>query len=98
MNQLFINFQKYILINVSKLTYEKYGPIQLSRALFALKNNNYMYFTNENNLRKYLELLINNNNIDNIIHDILIEAGYNISQNDDDYWIFSEMVSNSKKK
>ena len=98
MNQLFINFQKYILINVSKLTYEKYGPIQLSRALFALKNNNYMYFTNENNLRKYLELLINNNNIDNIIHDILIESGYNISQNDDDYWIFSEMVSNSKKK
>ena len=86
------------MINVSKLTYEKYGPIQLSRALFALKNNNYMYFTNENNLRKYLELLINNNNIDNIIHDILIEAGYNISQNDDDYWIFSEMVSNSKKK
>ncbi len=95
--ELMLEEQKQILTNASLETMNKYDSIQLSKALFSLKYGNYNGFTNENNYRNYLKAFIGIDEIDNIVHRIIIDEGYNDINSDDEYWLYLELVQQMNK-
>lgn len=81
---------KNALINASIKTMLKYDVVQLGRALFGIKNNDYSSFTNENNVRNNLRLMVSNDEIDDLLK-TFVDDGKNSS--DDNYWIFIELIN-----
>ena len=82
---------KNALINASIKTMKKYDVVQLGRALFGIKNNDYSAFTNENNVRNNLRIMVSNDEIDDLLN-TFIESKSNSSE--DNYWIFIELINN----
>lgn len=81
---------KNALINASIKTMKKYDVVQLGKALFGIKNNDYSAFTNDNNVRNNLRLMVSNNEIDDLLK-LFIDSSSNSL--DDNYWIFIELIS-----
>lgn len=89
--------EKQALIDASLETAKKYDTTQLARALFGIKNNDYKSFTNTNNARERLKLWIQPGEINALIHNTLIDEGYKDINEDEEYWIFIEMISKLRK-
>ena len=81
---------KNALINASIKTMLKYDVVQLGRALFGIKNNDYSSFTNENNVRNNLRLMVSNDEIDDLLKIFVDNESNSI---DDNYWIFIELIN-----
>lgn len=90
--ELIFKEQKNCLINASVETLNKYDITQVTKALFELKNNIYDGFTNNNNARDNLKLFINKDNIDETIHQILIDNNYKDISLDEEYWVYIEYI------
>ena len=82
---------KDALINASIKTMLKYDVVQLGKALFGIKNNDYSSFTNENNVRNNLRLMVNKDEIDDLLKTFVDDEK---STCDDNYWIFIELINN----
>lgn len=98
--ELMLQEQKQVLTNASLETIKKYDSIQLSKALFSLKHGNYSGFTNENNYRNYLKAFIDKDEIDNVVHRIIVDEGYTDIDKNDEYWLYLELIqqkSNNKR-
>lgn len=81
---------KNALINASIKTMLKYDVVQLGRALFGIKNNDYSSFTNENNVRNNLRLMVSNDEIDELLKSFVDNES---NSTDDNYWIFIELIN-----
>ena len=92
MREMIYEEQKNALINASLETMQKYDVAQVGRALFGIKNGNYEFFTNTNNARKNLKLMIEPSEIDGIIKTILEEEGYKEIEDNDCYWVLLELI------
>ena len=82
---------KDALINASIETMLKYDVVQLGRALFGIKNNDYSSFTNNNNVRNNLRLMVGKDEIDDLLKTFVDNEE---SSMDDNYWIFIELINN----
>lgn len=89
---LLLQEQKNALFNASLETMKKYDSVQVATALFGIRNNNYGAFTNENNARRNLMLLVKPNEIDNLISLILADEGLIAGNRDENYWFFLEII------
>ena len=97
MKEIIYEEQKNALINVSLETIQKYDSIQLAKALSSMKTNNYASFTNENNVRRNLQIMVKPEEIDSLIERIINEEtnfDYNL---DDSFWIFIELMNERSK-
>ena len=90
--------EKSILISSSRTTFEKYDSVQLARALFKLKSGDYSGFTNEFNSRDRLRMFVDSSEVDELIHSILLENGYDLDDKDDEIWIYIELIEKMKEK
>lgn len=97
MREIMYEEMKSSLINASLETLLKYDTIQLGRALFGIRNKDYSSFTNENNVRKNLRLMVGSEEIDYLLETFLIKDGYLPVSNDDNYWIFIELMDKKIK-
>ena len=84
--------QKNALLNASLETMKKYSPVQTASALFGVRNGEYGYFTNQNNARVNLSILVAPNEIDNLISSVLVEQGLIPGNNEENYWVYLEMI------
>lgn len=82
---------KKALINASRKTIKKYDAVQLGKALFGIKNNDYSAFTNEDNVRNNLRLMVDKDEIDDLISSFI-----NSNTCEEGYWIFIELMNKSK--
>lgn len=82
---------KKALINASRKTIKKYDAIQLGKALFGIKNNDYSAFTNEDNVRNNLRLMVDKDEIDDLISSFI-----NSNNSEEGYWIFIELMNKNK--
>ena len=98
MQKLIIEEQKNVLNEASFKTFSKYNSIQLARALFNLKAGNYNGFTNDENARANLKMLVDPKDVDSLIHDILIAEGYSDLQKDEEIWVYIELIEKLKEK
>lgn len=92
MKEMIYEEQKNALINASLETMKKYDISQAIRAIFEIKNGNYSFFTNENNARRDIKILIEPTQIDEIIRRITAEEGYTDLDTIDSYWVFIELI------
>ena len=90
--------QKLALNNASVLTMKKYDAIQLARALFRLREGDYTGFTNEENARDNLKMLISSNDLIHVINNILMESGYFEIKDEEVIWLYVELIERLKQK
>ena len=93
--------QKNALISASLETIKKYDSIQLAKAISSMKVNNYNSFTNENNARRNLQIMVKPEEVDDLIESVIKEEGGFVYNLDDSFWIFIELmneISKSKSK
>lgn len=90
--------EKQALINASLETLKKHGTIVLGKALFGIKNGDYQSFTNDNNDRERLKMWVYPDEIDELIHNILIDEGYENIEPNDEYWLFMGIIEKSLEK
>ena len=80
-------------------TAEKYDYIQATRALFLLsESKNYDSFTNKDNVRDNLKIMINPDELDEVIHEKLKREGYEMDKSKEEYWIYTELMQNMEKQ
>ncbi len=91
--KLLFEEMKNALINASIETMLKYDVIQLGKALFGIKNNDYSAFTNHNNARNNLRVMVSKDEIDELLSNVLLK-----DIKDDNYWIFIELVNKEINK
>lgn len=91
--KLLFEEMKNALINASIETMLKYDVIQLGKALFGIKNNDYSAFTNHNNARNNLRVMVTKDEIDELLSNVLLK-----DIKDDNYWIFIELVNKEINK
>lgn len=91
--KLLFEEMKNALINASIETMLKYDVIQLGKALFGIKNNDYSAFTNHNNVRNNLRVMVSKDEIDELLSNVLLK-----DIKDDNYWIFIELVNKEINK
>lgn len=91
--KLLFEEMKSALINASIETMLKYDVIQLGKALFGIKNNDYSAFTNHNNARNNLRVMVSKDEIDELLSNVLLK-----DIKDDNYWIFIELVNKEINK
>ena len=97
MKQLIYEEQKNALINASLETIKKYDSIQLAKAISSMRVNNYNSFTNENNVRRNLQIMVKPEEIDALIESIIKEEGGFVYNLDDSFWIFIELIKERSK-
>lgn len=90
MKKIIYEEMKNALINASIETTKKYDIVQLGRALYGIKNNDYSAFTNNNNARNNLRLMVNKDEIDDLLKAFVENSSNSI---DDNYWVFIELIS-----
>lgn len=98
MREIIYEEMKSALINASLETIEKYDTIQLGRALFGIRNNDYSSFTNENNARRNLRLMVSSEEIEGLLETYLINDGYSPVSSDDNFWVFIELMDKKTKE
>lgn len=98
MNKMMFEEMKMVLINSSLETVSKYDVVQLGRALFGIRNGIYDSFTNSNNSRKSLEIMVRPNEIDDLIKRIIEEDKEGSLSIDDCYWIFIDYINSRVDK
>lgn len=91
--KLLFEEMKNALINASIETMLKYDAIQLGKALFGIKNNDYSAFTNHNNARNNLRVMVSKDEIDELLSNVLLK-----DIKDDNYWIFIELINKELNK
>lgn len=89
--------QKIVLNKASTLTMKKYDAVQLARALFKLRDGDYSGFTNDENARENLRLLVSSDNLHSVINSILLDNGYKIEK-EDEIWVYVEIIEKLKSK
>lgn len=97
MREIIHEEQKNALINASLETIKKYDSIQLARAISSMKLNNYNSFTNENNARRNLQIMVKPEEVDALIERIIKEEGGFVYNLDDSFWIFIELMNERSK-
>ena len=90
--------QKQALITSAVETLKKYDPINLGRALFGIKNGDYQSFTNDDNSRERLMLWVKPDEIDELIHNTLIDEGCEDINSSEEYWLFMELMGKLVEK
>lgn len=98
MQKMVIDEMEKALVGASIETIYKYDVVQLGRALFGIKNGIYDSFTNSNNARKNLEIMVKPNEIDNLLRNIVEENKDNALSIDDCYWIFIDYINSRVDK
>ena len=97
MKQLIYEEQKNALITASLETIQKYDSIQLAKAISSMKVNNYNSFTNENNARRNLQVMVKPEEVEALIERIIKEEGGFVYNLDDSFWIFIELMNERSK-
>lgn len=97
MREIIHEEQKSALINASLETIKKYDSIQLAKAISSMKVNNYNSFTNENNARRNLQVMVKPEEVDALIERIIKEEGGFVYNLDDSFWVFIELMNERSK-
>ena len=62
-----------------------------------MRVNNYNSFTNENNARRNLQIMVKPEEVDALIESVIKEDGGFVYNLDDSFWIFIELMNERSK-